>query len=199
MSNDIDKVESVDVEVISESELQIARNAPKSMTELADLLAQGEDITQYIPSNSVDNMRAFMISYIRSRVHRVIKTTQYLEDLEDRLYEQVMKHNMPPSIIMNAIGTINSNLQATIAMMKNLTSDENYMNLIISQTNNIVQNNNIHRESKTVLDKESRGRVLELANSMLGSIDNLEYEDSVSEHTKSQVAKLLEEEDNEDR
>lgn len=199
MSNDIDKVESVDVEVISESELQIARNAPKSMTELADLLAQGEDITQYIPSNSVDNMRAFMISYIRSRVHRVIKTTQYLEDLEDRLYEQVMKHNMPPSIIMNAIGTINSNLQATIAMMKNLTSDENYMNLIISQTNNIVQNNNIHRESKTVLDKESRSRVLELANSMLGSIDNLEYEGSVSEHTKSQVAKLLEEEDSEDR
>lgn len=170
---------------------------PKSLQELATLMDQGVDIAQHIPTNSVDNVKSFLISYMRSRVGRVIVMTDYLENLEDKLYTQVMNSNVPPSILMETINTINNNLQATMSMMKSLTSDESYLNLIISQTNNIVQNNNMHRSNRTMLDKNSRAKVANIANSILGSLDDIESDGEVSEHTKNQVAKLLaEDEDN---
>lgn len=152
------------------------------LKELANMVNSNQDITQAIGSDAVNNIKAWLLIYTRSQLSRVIKLTTTLSSLEDRVLTMANDKDVELSIdeICKLIGVIQGSLKSTIDLIKQVTSDESYLNVIVHNTN-IVNNTlneyngmTINNASDVILkNKRSREKVRDAVGVILNQLDNI--------------------------
>lgn len=151
------------------------------MRELAKLCSKDADITSALSAHTVDNMKAFLVAYSRSQLNRVVTLTNSLSKLEDQLINQVVsKDDIDPELIMAVIRTIQKSLDSAISLIKQVTTDESYLQVIINNTK-IVQNNvgqlNIAAQQTNVPmlnNQDSRDKVRGALNTIFAKLSEMD-------------------------
>lgn len=169
-------------------ELQVVSDKGKKlvkadMRQLAKLCRDDIDITLALSTHTVDNMKAFLVAYSRSQLNRVVTLTNNLSKLEDDLISQTLKQeDVDPELIMSVIRTIQKSLDSALSLIKQVTSDESYLQVIINNTkivqNNISQTNINNRTSYPILDnQDSRDKVRGALNTIFAKLNELPIEE----------------------
>ena len=104
------------------------------MRQLAKLCKNDIDITPALSANTVDNMKAFLVAYSRSQLNRVVTLTNSLNKLEDDLINQTLEAGVDPKLLISVIRTIHGSLDSALGLIKQVTSDESYLQVIINNT-----------------------------------------------------------------
>lgn len=148
------------------------------LSTLANLVNKNIDISNYVADNTIDNMRSFLLIYTRNQLSRVIKLTDALNKAEDKLIasiDTVKPQNV--RTIINIVNTIQYSLNNSIDLIKQITSDENYLQIIVNNTKLISANisQNIHQDTiSKIHDKDSRERVRNAIDDILYQLDKLD-------------------------
>ena len=154
------------------------------MRELAKLCGKDVDITSALSAHTVDNMKAFLVAYSRSQLNRVVTLTNSLSKLEDQLIKQVVtKDDIDPELIMAVIRTIQKSLDSAISLIKQVTTDESYLQVIINNTeivqNNVNQLNIASQNNYPILDnQDSRDKVRGALNTIFAKLSEMDGGDS---------------------
>lgn len=128
-----------------------------------------------IPFENVrNNSKIFLIYYAKRQLSRVIKLTQYLEDLEDRL--MVSSESVSdPEVLMKVIGTIQSSMNTAISLIDKVSTNDNYVKLIYNDNRQVINNlGTINAVGNLNLNKESRSKIRGLAEQLLSQMNNAE-------------------------
>lgn len=166
-------------------ELQVTSNNGRTlvksdMRDLAKLCSKDVDITSALSDHTVDNMKAFLVAYSRSQLNRVVTLTNSLSKLEDQLIKQVIsKDDIDPELIMAVIRTIQKSLDSAISLIKQVTTDESYLQVIINNTklvqNNINQMNIASQNNCPILDnQDSRDKVRGALNTIFAKLSEMD-------------------------
>lgn len=144
------------------------------MTDVANRVVKGENIQDLVPPDAVDNLKVFLLVYARSQVTRAIKLTNVLETMEDHLIDEYTRNadKYDANDIMRIIGTITTSLNNAINLIKMVTNDDSFIQLIYND-NRVQTNNNINVVESTVdmSSQESREKVRLLASQLLSHIE----------------------------
>ena len=139
-------------------------------------LSQGKDIHNLVDCNSVDNMKAFLLIYARSQVNRVMKLTSSLELMEDRLLDEYLTNSQKydANTIMRIINTIQNSLTSAINLIKLVTGDDTFMQIIYNDNKTI--NTEINSVSSTIdiSSPESRDKLRTVTSILLKKIKESE-------------------------
>lgn len=156
-----------------------------SLKEIAKLCQKDKDISSALSDGTIDNMKAFLIVYARSQLSRVIKLTDALGNLEDRLIEQSLDPSnvMDPYTMMNVIRVIQNSLNQAMNMIQKVTSDESFINVIINNTKTVNNTFNQYNNNSTpiLLSQDSREKVKNIAEQIISGINKM---DSTNKETK---------------
>lgn len=140
-------------------------------------------IADYLGSSTLDNMKSFLIVYARSQLTRIIKLTKALDEMETALLEEAMKpENISPETLMATIKTIQNSLNSAINLVKQVTSDESFINVIID--NSKVINNNLNQVNNYAINnariqlpsQKSRAKVRDTVSLILAKLEEEEGE-----------------------
>lgn len=128
-----------------------------------------------IPFENVrNNSKIFLIYYAKRQLSRVIKLTQYLEDLEDRLMAS-SESVSDPEVLMKVIGTIQSSMNTAISLIDKVSTNDNYVKLIYNDNRQVINNlGTINAVGNLNLNKESRSKIRGLAEQLLSQMNNAE-------------------------
>lgn len=121
-----------------------------------------------VPFENVrNNSKIFLIYYAKSQLSRVIKLTSYLEDLEDKLMISAESTDNP-DLLIRITNTIQNSMNSALSFIDRVSTNDNYVNLIYNDHRSVINNlNQINSVGDVTLDKESRDRVRDLAQSLL--------------------------------
>lgn len=162
---------SHDVEVINTSLLQNL-----TVDDILEKCKNEEVLTpDSIPFENVrNNSKIFLIYYAKRQLSRVIKLTQYLEDLEDRLMAS-SESVSDPEVLMKVIGTIQSSMNTAISLIDKVSTNDNYVKLIYNDNRQVINNlGTINAVGNLNLNKESRSKIRGLAEQLLSQMNNAE-------------------------
>lgn len=160
-----------DVEVINTSLLQNL-----TVDDILEKCKNEEILTpDSIPFENVrNNSKIFLIYYAKRQLSRVIKLTQYLEDLEDRLMAS-SESVSDPEVLMKVIGTIQSSMNTAISLIDKVSTNDNYVKLIYNDNRQVINNlGTINAVGNLNLNKESRSKIRGLAEQLLSQMNNAE-------------------------
>lgn len=144
---------------------------------IAKLAKRDIDITQALSANTADNMKAFLLVYSRSQLSRVVTLTNALSKLEDQLISQAT--NNPecynnPEALMAIIRTLQNSLNQSLSLIKQVTTDESYLNVIIQNTqvvNNTLNNYNVR--APIIANQDSRDKVRTAVSTILAKFEEI--------------------------
>lgn len=149
---------------------------------IAKLAKKDIDITPALSANTADNMKAFLLVYSRSQLNRVVTLTNALGKLEDKLIQEAT--NNPecwnPEVLMGIIRTLQNSLNNSINLIKQVTTDESYLNVIIQNTQ--VINNNLSHYSVAapiLANQDSRDKVRTAVSAILSKVEELAVDEGV--------------------
>lgn len=160
-----------DVEIINTSLLQNL-----TVDDILEKCKNEEILTpDSIPFENVrNNSKIFLIYYAKRQLSRVIKLTQYLEDLEDRLMAS-SESVSDPEVLMKVIGTIQSSMNTAISLIDKVSTNDNYVKLIYNDNRQVINNlGTINAVGNLNLNKESRSKIRGLAEQLLSQMNNAE-------------------------
>lgn len=144
---------------------------------IAKLAKRDIDITQALSSNTADNMKAFLLVYSRSQLSRVVTLTNALSKLEDQLITQATTNPEcynNPEALMAIIRTLQNSLNQSINLIKQVTTDESYLNVIIQNTqvvNNTLNNYNVR--APIIANQDSRDKVRTAVSTILAKFEEI--------------------------
>lgn len=163
--------------VVADDSLVPEKIEVKPIDEVAKLASEDENIASQLSAYTVDNLKAFKLAYARSQLERVVKLTNSLESLEDKLIEDAMA-NPDKYDITRVIGTIQRSLDSALGIVGEVTG-ESYMNIVYndnSVTTNTTEFNSV-KQQLNVSDQDSRERIRLVASQVLSRIK------SATDHT----------------
>lgn len=144
---------------------------------IAKLAKRDIDITQALSANTADNMKAFLLVYSRSQLSRVVTLTNALSKLEDQLISQATTNPEcynNPEALMAIIRTLQNSLNQSLSLIKQVTTDESYLNVIIQNTqvvNNTLNNYNIR--APIIANQDSRDKVRTAVSTILAKFEEI--------------------------
>lgn len=149
---------------------------------LASRVQNDVSIAQSVTPDTLDNMKLFLIVYSRSQVERIIKLTNRLQELEDRL---LAKSDEVVDIydLMNIIKLIQGSLDRSIDAIKQITKNEEYMQVVINNANIINNQMNTYsginstRDLSMRYNQDSRERVRSAMSKIIEVINQEESEE----------------------
>lgn len=161
---------------------------------VAKLAKKDIDITPALTANTADNMKAFLLVYTRSQLTRVVTLTNALSKLEDKLINDAMVNPeyWNPEALMATIRTLQSSLNQSINLIKQVTTDESYLNVIIQNTQVINNNLNHYNVAAPILaNQDSRDKVRTAVSAILSKFEELSDAEGVE--TREEDRLVLEE------
>lgn len=169
----MNEVEIVDDKIVTESSLD-----NYSIDEIAEMCEQEKELSaDSIPYENVrNNSKIFLIYLAKNQLKRVVKLSKYLENLEDRLIEN-SKEITDPDELMKIIGSIQSSMMTAINLIDKISTDDNYVKFVFNDNRKIINNvsNQIINSTNSInLSKESRDKLRNLAEDLLGKIESVE-------------------------
>ena len=144
---------------------------------IAKLAKRDIDITQALSANTADNMKAFLLVYSRSQLSRVVTLTNALGKLEDQLIVQATTNPEcynNPEALMAIIRTLQNSLNQSLNLIKQVTTDESYLNVIIQNTqvvNNTLNNYNVR--APIIANQDSRDKVRTAVSTILAKFKEI--------------------------
>lgn len=144
---------------------------------IAKLAKRDIDITQALSANTADNMKAFLLVYSRSQLSRVVTLTNALGKLEDQLIVQANTNPEcynNPEALMAIIRTLQNSLNQSLNLIKQVTTDESYLNVIIQNTqvvNNTLNNYNVR--APIIANQDSRDKVRTAVSTILAKFEEI--------------------------
>jgi hypothetical protein len=169
--------------------------------ELSKLVSKDVDITKVLSENTVDNMKAWLIVYSRSQLTRVVRLTDALNKLEDNILTRASCEDVDLDQLCKLVTIIQKSLNSSLDLIKQVTTDESYLKVIINSTsvvnNNLAQYNNISNASDTILkSKNSRDKVRSAITAILSKVDELETTTGVASDLNEVIIDEKSSEDN---
>lgn len=150
----------------------------KNIEKIAVLCEKDEDITSILSKNTIDNMKAFLVAYSKSQLTRVIKLTNTLDKLESELIDRALDNEfIEPEVLINITKTIQNSLDSALKMIKQVTTDSSYINVIVDNSktiNNTINQVNIDDKVPVLNSKDSREKVRLVVNQILDKVKALE-------------------------
>ena len=128
-----------------------------------------------VPFNNVrNNSKVFLIYYAKSQLARVIKLTNYLQLLEDRVMGTIEASVMvDPDLLLRVITSIQTSVNSALALIDKISTNDNYVNLIYNDNSQQLLDNSTNLISSEVsLTKESRDKLRRIAQKLITSLDN---------------------------
>lgn len=166
---------------------------PNSLDVLATSIQNDKDLSS-IPtnSNSVDNMKLFLLVYAKSNLERIVKLTEKLNQMEDQLVDRTINDPyIDLNQLMSVINLIHGSVDRSVQLIKQVTSDESYLNVVINNAqiiNNAVEINNESTNLKNnfsiLKDKNSRHKVITATTTILAELSRLN--DSISDSSTTE-------------
>lgn len=155
----------------------VIENTPDLSTseKLASFLASGNSLSskEEVPqiANIQTDSRGYLALYARSQLERIEKLTTYINDMEDKMMEDVNSYD--PDQFMRAMGILQKSLSASLKLIKTVSNDDLYLNLFYNETNNIVNNPSVQVNSfgGEGLSREGRDKIRGILSKVL-SEDN---------------------------
>ena len=144
---------------------------------IAKLAKRDIDITQALSANTADNMKAFLLVYSRSQLSRVVALTNALSKLEDQLISQATTNPEcynNPEALMAIVRTLQNSLNQSLSLIKQVTTDESYLNVIIQNTqvvNNTLNNYNVR--APIIANQDSRDKVRTAVSTILAKFEEI--------------------------
>lgn len=154
---------------------------------IARLAKKDIDITAALTDKTVDNMKAFLIIYSRSQLNRVVKLTNSLNKMEDQLIEKAMAgQDIDMDALMSVIRVIQKSLDSALGLIKQVTTDESYLQVIVNNTkvvNNTLNQYNISTAASipVLANQDSREKVRSAIGAILNKVSELGEANGVRE------------------
>ena len=149
--------------------------------EVAEMAKNEISIANAVTSQTLDNLKIFQIVYSRSQLERVVKLTNRLQELEDRLLDR-SEEVTDLYDLMNIIKLIQGSLDRSLDAIKQITRNEEFLQVVI-QNANIVNNQlnsytgiNSTRDLAKIHNQDSRDKIRNAISSMIDLLnqDNTE-------------------------
>jgi hypothetical protein len=168
--------------VIQPSTTALVDQANKNIDNMTNLATKAENdisIADSISDNTVDNMKLYLLAYARSNLQRIIFLTDKLNKMEDKLIERTMEDEyIDLSQLMSVINLIHKSVDRSVDLIKQVTNDESYLNIVINNAkiiNNTIDNriSSVSDNYPILNDKSSRERVLQATTLILSQLSNI--------------------------
>lgn len=171
-----------------------------NIRQIARMVGKEKDISGALTANTVDNMKSFLIVYARSQLNRVVKLTDALGNLEDKLIMSAMSStDLDVDALMRIISTIQKSLSSSLDLVKQVTSDESYLNVIINNTeivNNTINQVNVGNQIPVLKNQDSRDKVRGAVNKIMQQLELMEKDESLVVEVKpDEILEVVEEEE----
>lgn len=157
------------------------------LSTIARLAKKDIDITAALTDKTVDNMKAFLIIYSRSQLNRVVKLTNSLNKMEDQLIEKAMAgQDIDMDALMSVIRVIQKSLDSALGLIKQVTTDESYLQVIVNNTkvvNNTLNQYNVSTAASipVLANQDSREKVRSAIGAILNKVSELGEANGVRE------------------
>lgn len=128
-----------------------------------------------VPFNNVrNNSKVFLIYYAKSQLTRVIKLTNYLQVLEDKIMNDVMAaEEVSIDQLLRVAGSIQSSVNAALSLIDKISTNDNYISLIYNDNRQqLIDNSQNLISNKIEISKDSREKLRRIAENLLSSISD---------------------------
>lgn len=135
-----------------------------------------------VPFNNVrNNSKIFLIYYAKSQLARVIKLTNYLQLLEDRVMDDVIATpGMDIDQLLRVVQTIQSSVNSALQLIDKISTNDNYVSLIYNDNRQqLIDSSKTLISNRIEISRDSREKLRRIAENLLNSIG--EGEDSDTE------------------
>lgn len=183
ITTEVDTSNSTELVEVSNEVVEVEDKVTPTSTleEVAEMAKNEVSIANAVTSQTLDNLKIFQIVYSRSQLERVVKLTNRLQKLEDRLLDR-SDEVTDLYDLMNVIKLIQGSLDRSLEAIKQITRNEEYLQVVI-QNANIVNNQlnsytgiNSTRDLAKIHNQDSRDKIRNAISSMIDLLnqDNTE-------------------------
>lgn len=183
ITTEVDTSTSTELVEVSNEVVEVEEKVTPTSTleEVAEMAKNEVSIANAVTSQTLDNLKIFQIVYSRSQLERVVKLTNRLQELEDRLLDR-SDEVTDLYDLMNIIKLIQGSLDRSLEAIKQITRNEEYLQVVI-QNANIVNNQlnsytgiNSTRDLAKIHNQDSRDKIRNAISSMIDLLnqDNTE-------------------------
>ena len=183
ITTEVDTSNSTELVEVSNEVVEVEDKVTPTSTleEVAEMAKNEVSIANAVTSQTLDNLKIFQIVYSRSQLERVVKLTNRLQELEDRLLDRSDEVTDLYNL-MNVIKLIQGSLDRSLEAIKQITRNEEYLQVVI-QNANIVNNQlnsytgiNSTRDLAKIHNQDSRDKIRNAISSMIDLLnqDNTE-------------------------
>ena len=183
ITTEVDTSTSTELVEVSNEVVEVEEKVTPTSTleEVAEMAKNEVSIANAVTSQTLDNLKIFQIVYSRSQLERVVKLTNRLQELEDRLLDR-SDEVTDLYDLMNVIKLIQGSLDRSLEAIKQITRNEEYLQVVI-QNANIVNNQlnsytgiNSTRDLAKIHNQDSRDKIRNAISSMIDLLnqDNTE-------------------------
>lgn len=182
ITTEVDTSNSTELVEVNNEVAEVDKVTPTStLEEVAEMAKNEVSIANAVTSQTLDNLKIFQIVYSRSQLERVVKLTNRLQELEDRLLDR-SDEVTDLYDLMNVIKLIQGSLDRSLEAIKQITRNEEYLQVVI-QNANIVNNQlnnytgiNSTRDLAKIHNQDSRDKIRNAISSMIDLLnqDNTE-------------------------
>ena len=178
ITTEVDTSNSTELVDVNNEVAEVDKVTPTStLEEVAEMAKNEVSIANAVTSQTLDNLKIFQIVYSRSQLERVVKLTNRLQELEDRLLDR-SEEVTDLYDLMNIIKLIQGSLDRSLEAIKQITRNEEFLQVVI-QNANIVNNYtgiNSTRDLAKIHNQDSRDKIRNAISSMIDLLnqDNTE-------------------------
>ena len=182
ITTEVDTSNSTELVEVNNEVAEVDKVTPTStLEEVAEMAKNEISIANAVTSQTLDNLKIFQIVYSRSQLERVVKLTNRLQELEDRLLDR-SEEVTDLYNLMNIIKLIQGSLDRSLEAIKQITRNEEFLQVVI-QNANIVNNQlnsytgiNSTRDLAKIHNQDSRDKIRNAISSMIDLLnqDNTE-------------------------
>lgn len=126
------------------------------------------------PFNNVrNNSKIFLIYYAKSQLSRVIKLTNYLQVMEDRMMDAITNMNkVHPALYLQAIEALQKSVDSAIQLIDKVSTNDNYISLIYNDNRQqLIDNSQNLISNRIEISKDSREKLRRIAEHLLSTLD----------------------------
>ena len=126
-----------------------------------------------VPFNNVrNNSKIFLIYYAKSQLSRVIKLTNYLQVLEDKIMDDIIA---APEVeidqLLRVVQTIQTSVNSALQLIDKISTNDNYISLIYNDNRQQLINNSKNLISNRIeISKDSREKLRRIAENLMNSL-----------------------------
>lgn len=161
-----------------DSELSLEKLSNLTVDDIVKKSLDEEIITSDVaPFNNVrNNSKIFLIYYAKSQLARIIKLTNYLQVLEDRMMDTIgSMAKVSPDLYLRAMEALQKSVDSVIQLVDKVSTNDNYISLIYNDNRQQLIDNSQHLISNRVeISKDSREKLRRIAEHLMSSLEKAE-------------------------